>query len=150
MLIKEYIEILEDEFQYLFAQHGFKVTYSEQVKPYEYRVGFESKTCRILFVRERGEGVIFLGTPTAGFYNEDDEQWFPLLGVINYLTREKIDWDIVGEYKDEERIRPTMRLISLKFKPICAEVFGMFSSTEVITTWKSEYKQYKRQSRSNS
>ena len=147
MLIKEYIEIIQDEFPYLFTLYGFKVTYSEQVKPYECRVGVESETCRMLFVRERGEGVIFLGHLTVGFYNEDNDEWMSLVGMINYLTRKKIDWSLINEYRDEERIRPGMRLVSQKFEPLCAEMLEMFDTNEKISTWKPKYKQYKREMR---
>jgi len=142
MLVEEYIQIIEEEFSYLFTRYGFSVTYSEQVKRYRYRAGIESKICKMLFVREQGAGLIYLGPLSAPFLNEYSNQWIEIANLLMYLTHQRINWDMVNDYEGEARIRPIMKLIADKLEPFCNKVFEMFSSNEMIATWKPKYEQY--------
>jgi hypothetical protein len=145
MFVEDYVKIIEEEFSYLFDRYGFKVVYSEQKNNNKYRAGIESKICKILFVREQGAGVIYLGPPTAPFLNEFGNSWIEIANLIMYLTQEKIDWNKVDKYKGENRIRPIMKLLANIFEPHCPKALEMFSSNEMIARWRPMYKQYIRQ-----
>lgn len=144
MLVDEYIHIIKDEFPYLFSKYAFKIVHSEQERRYRYNAGIESEIykVRMLFSRQQGAGVFYLGPLSAPFANEYSYQWITMANLLMYLSHKRINWDVVSKYKDEDSIRPVMQLLSEKFEVFCPKVLDMFSSAEVIAVWKPSYEQY--------
>lgn len=149
MLVKEYIQIIKGEFPYLFSQYGFEFTHSEQEKKYRYKAGIESKiyNMKLMFSRQQGGGVFYLGPQSASFHVEYPYpkelgipyEWVTMDHLLIYLTRQRFNWDVVSQYEGEDRIRPVMRLLSEKFESFCPKAFEMFSSKEAMETWKFDY-----------
>ena len=144
MNINEYSQLIKGEFSYLFDEYGFKLVFiSENHDHFSvFRVGLQSDICRILFVREQGAGVSFLGTPNAPFENEMNEQWVSLIGLLGYFLNKDFDWTFLNTIPQSRRIQSSLSFSSKQFRPHCKQMIEMFTSQEIMASWKPAYKQY--------
>ena len=144
MNIDEYIQLIKEKFDFLFEKHEFNVVYVREVQNRHrvFRVGLLSSVCKILFVREQGAGVSFLGTLDAPFENEMNEQWVSLMGLLGYILKEDFDWTFLDTLSYAQRIEASLSFSSSQFKPYCKQMMEMFSSLANVASWKSAYKQY--------
>ena len=144
MNIDEYSQLIKDEFFYLFEEYGFKLVYirEHQNRFTVFRIGLQSNACKILFVREQGAGVPFMGPLSAPFENEVDEQWVSLIGLLSYILRIDFDWSFLNTTPQSKRIQASLSFSSKQFKPHCRQMIEMFSSQENVAKWRPVYKLY--------
>ena len=144
MNIDEYSQLIKDNFNYLFEEYGFNVVYIHEPRSRHkvFRVGLQAEFCKILFVREQGAGVSFLGTSNAPFNNEMNENWVSLIGLLGYILRKDFDWTFLNTIPHRQRIESSLLFSSNQFRPYCGEMIEMFSSQENMAKWKPAYKQY--------
>ena len=147
MTIKEYLILIKKTFPYLFKKYEFKVVYSEEYRPGYgwFKIGLESKTCRILFVREQGGGIMFLGPIDAPFNNEDDDRWVVALTLLAYLLKKKWDWRFLDKLHPKDSAFAWLSYNARELEPFCGQVLEMFRSSEIIAEWKPAYKKYLRE-----
>ncbi len=151
MDIEEYTQILKKEFSFLFEKCGFSVVYSEKKLEnyFVFRIGIQSNTCRILFVREQGAGVIFLGTPNAPFANEMNEQWITLIGLLGYKLNKGFDWSFLDTIPPSQRPRALLAFSAKQFEPHCSQLVEMLSSEEKMKEWLPNYWRHRRRKKAH-
>ena len=144
MNIDEYSQLIKGEFLYLFEDYGFNLVYIREIQNCfnVFRIGLQSDVCRILFVREQGAGVSFLGTLSAPFENEMNEQWVSLMGLLSYILKTEYDWSFLNAIPKSQRIQSSLSFSSKQFRPYCHQLIEMFNSKESVAKWKPAYKQY--------
>jgi hypothetical protein len=151
MGIVEYSQLIRDVFSFLFEDFGFSIVYSKEQKSRFkiLRAGLQSDMCKILFVREQGAGVIFLGTPTAPFENEMNEQWVSSIGLLSYLLKKDIDWNFLNTIPHHKRVKASLEFSAQMIQTHFESLIGMVSSIEKMEKWKPDYQQYVREKRQN-
>jgi len=144
MNIDEYSHLIKNEFSYLFEEYGFRVVYIREIQKRVsvFRIGLQSDVCKILFVREQGAGVSFLGTPNAPFDDEMNGQWVTLIGVLSYILKQDFDWDFLNTVPHNHRIQSSLAFSAKQFRPECGQLIKKFRSQEIMAEWKPAYKQY--------
>lgn len=150
MYIDEYITIIKKEFYYLFEECEYKIVFAQekQQQVVVFRIGIQSNVCKILFVREQGGGVIFLGHPNASFENEISDMWVSLVGALNYTMQKEFDWTFLENIPDrQKRRRAYLAFLARQFKPYCKQLTKTFHTEEKIKAWKIGYKTYIRKKR---
>jgi hypothetical protein len=142
--IDEYSRLIQERFPYLFKEYGFRISYSKEYRlGYGwFRIGLESKKCRILFAREQGGGIMFLGAADAPFNNEDDTRWVPMLNLLAYLLNKQWDWRFLDGLPQDERVTTWLAFNAKELEPMCEQVIEMFRSTEVVAEWKPKYDEF--------
>jgi hypothetical protein len=144
MNIDEYAQLIKKNFYYLFEEYGFSNVYICEIhnRHKVFRVGIQSEICKILFVREQGAGVSFLGTSNAPFENEMNENWISLISLLGYILKKEFDWTFLNTLSRSQQIEASLSFSSSQFKPHTKQMIEMFSSQENVAKWKSAYKQY--------
>jgi len=144
MHLEEYVALIQRYFFYLFDDYGFRIVYKEEYRKGHgwFRVGIESDKVRILFVREGGGGVLFLGTLSAPFGNEDAPQWANMLHLLSFVLQETVDWRFADGVPSTERPAVILSFYAEKLYPVCAQMLSMFASQDAIASWWSAYERY--------
>ena len=144
MNIDEYAKLIKEKFNYLFEKYGFSDVYIREIQNHHkvFRIGLQSDVCKILFVREQGAGVAFLGTSSAPFEDEMNEEWISLISLLGYILKKEFDWTFLNTLSRSQQIEASLSFSSSQFRPYCKQITEMFSSRENIAKWKPAYKQY--------
>ena len=144
MEIDEYSHLIKNEFSYLFEEYGFDFVYirENQNRFSVFRIGLQSDICKILFVREQGAGISFLGTPIAPFDDEMNGQWVTLIGLLSYILKQDFDWEFLNTVPQNQRIQSSLAFSAKQFRPKCKQMTEMFRSQKIMEKWKPAYKQY--------
>jgi len=144
MNIDEYSQLIKEEFLYLFEEYHFSFVYirEHQNRFTVFRIGLQSDMCKILFVREQGAGVPFLGTLNAPFENEMTDQWVSLIGLLSYILKTDFNWSFLNNIPSSQRVQSSLSFSSKQFRPHCRQMIEMCASQESMANWKPTYKQY--------
>lgn len=140
MNVEELSTIIEKEFYYLFEKYNFKEVYRREHRLNHNSIGIESNKCRILFKQEGGVNIL-IGPKEYPF--NDIQKWISLKGVVNYLQKQSMDWKPDKKNQSlNNQVIYQLSSVAHSMKPLCQQIFDMFSSQESILQWKSEYDRY--------
>lgn len=145
--IKTYVDLVEKHFSFL-KNCGFRIVYQNEYRPGYgwFRIGMESASARILFVRERGAGVLFIGPLFAPFHDEENPLWINIVQLLSFILKEKINWSLAENMKEGERVEAVFSFYAEKLRPVCNQVLSMFATQEAITSWYPLFEQWRKTS----